>query len=173
MGIPILLLVLSCLLEPGQAKVKQHQSRPSEAVCERWRFLVDPSGTGGLPSPDVEHLTDEEALVGLSCLLMLEANRGEGKFSGATRFEVSQLFPQATVELDALFVISAIYNQSWRHADGVALADARGKIQNAVSGPKRAFPFVRRWYDRIQRLGLVKARSQGDDPLKGSGLHWY
>ncbi len=94
-------------------------------------------------------------------------------FSGSTRFDVSQFFPQATVELDALYVISAIYNQKWEHASGIALVDRKSRILAPRAGAKLAFPSVKAWYARVKDGDLQKLRAGHDDPLKRSGARWY
>jgi hypothetical protein len=135
--------------------------------------MVDPNAQSGSIPPAVEQLSDEEAKTGIACLLTFEGNRRVGRFSGATRLDISQLFPDATVELDALYVISAIYNRKWLHAQGVALVDQKQNILLPEVGARRAFRFVRRWYQRLKENGLEKLRVDHDDPLNGSGLRWY
>jgi hypothetical protein len=164
-------LLYSAQLNAGNPK--DPELRKKTHVCEVWWALADPRVHSNLPTPEFAKLTDDEAVAGIGCLLNLEGKTRSGKFSGATRFEVSQTFPQATVELDALFLVSSIYRQQWAHADGVALVDASGRIQKPNSGAKRLFPFVKEWYRRINEGGLEVARRKNDDPLAGSGLHWY
>jgi hypothetical protein len=156
----------------NQQPQKQHASSAQSNSCNRWRSLVDPKAPHESPRPDFDKLSDEEAFIGIDCLLAMQGIRRHGAFGGATRLDVSQLYPEATVELDALYVVSAIYNQKWQHAQGIALMDKNGAILRPHAAAKRAFPFARKWYLRARKMGLPKMRELNDDPLKGSGVRW-
>lgn len=159
-----------CAAPRSRAGVALTDSKPS---CERWRAMVDPQARSSTNRPDVEHLSEAESLAGIACLLSLEGDRRLGKFSGATRMDVSQFFPRATIELDALYVISAIYNEKWDHASGVALVDRKSRILSPRAAAKLAFPAVKAWYLRVQGGSLQELRIAQDDPLKTSGVKWY
>jgi len=170
--IPALTLLLAVQSGVAQSQSKA-RSKGDKAVCDQWRAMVDPDAQSSSKAPDVEQLSEEEAATGIACMLAFEGNRRVGRFSGATRLDISQNFADATVELDALYVISAIYNRQWRHARGVALVDRRPKILSPEAGASKAFPFVKRWHQRLRENGLEKLRAEHDDPLNGSGLRWY
>lgn len=172
----ILLLVSSLFaVSPNGAARSQIRATVKESVpgCEPWRAMVDPQARSSSERPDVGNLSEAESVVGISCLLKLEGDQRPGIFSGATRVDVSQVFPQATVELDALYVISAIYNQKWSHASGIALVDRKSRLLSPRAGAKLAFPAVKAWYLRVQHDSLQKLRIEQDDPLKTSGVKWY
>ena len=147
--------------------------RGGKVMCDAWWATVDPKVRTSSNLPDVEQLSDSDAVNGVECLLALEGNHRRGKFSGSTRLDISQLFPDATVEIDALYMISAIYHRRWAHARGIALVDERPLIVRPNTAAKRAFPFVRQWFERLKSEGLEKLRERMDDPLNGSGLRWY
>jgi hypothetical protein len=175
-GIVILIMAFSMFMVAPigapQSKEKTGQAKAADE-CRRWRAMVDPQVHSASIHPEVANLADAEASFGISCLLVLEGIHRPGRFSGVTRLDVSQLLPQATVGLDALYVISAIYNQKWEHAQGIALVDSKFQLLTPEKGAKSAFPFVKAWYARVKNLGIGKLRAEHDDPLRDSGLKWF
>ena len=93
-------------------------------------------------------------------------------FGGATRFEVSQIFPPASVDLAALFYISYLFSGRWDHADGVALWNAHGEI-NPPGSIEIAYKGYQKWYKRVRLVGVAAAREKHLNPLDGTDLSWY
>lgn len=137
--------------------------------CKYWFAQVDPSIEVDF---EIDESNPENILKGISCLLEQEGNKSDGLFGGATNIRVSQVFPNATVEVCALFYISYLFYGDWEHANGVAL---REEGDNAISDRtvKTAFVSYRRWFDQVRKIGLEEARKRRLDPLSGSGIHWF
>ena len=170
---PRMMILLPLLVLLGVVQFIFSQSGQEHGLCDRWRAMIDPHVKSNEREPDVENVTEREAMEGIACLLTYQGNQRAGKFSGATRFDISQTFPDATIELDALYTISAIYYGKWKHARGIALVDQSPKILKPKAGAKRAFPYLQGWFQRLKAKGLERLRSEHDDPLNGSGLRWY
>lgn len=47
---------------------------------------------------------------------MLEGDKSRGAFSGATHTAVSEIFPQSTVKICALYYISYLFYEKYDHA---------------------------------------------------------
>ena len=140
--------------------------------CLYWQSRVDESVKlpDGYQKPDEK---DERTIMeGIECLLNLEGNKNKAKFSGATHNYVSQLFEPATVEVAALYYISYLYIQKWDHADAIYLANNSEDAEGAET-VRRAYVAYRAWYEKVKKVGIVKAREQQFDPLEGTGIRWY
>jgi hypothetical protein len=137
--------------------------------CKYWLAQVDPSVEVDF---EVDEDDPENILKGISCLLELEGNRSDGLFGGATNTRVSQVFPNATVEVCALFYISYLFYGDWEHANGVALREESGNASSDKT-VKTAFVTYRRWFDQVKKIGLEEARKKRLDPLSGSGVLWF
>lgn len=139
-------------------------------ICDVWRSKVDPSvrlqggGIAELPS-------DDAAIAAIDCLLKSRGNTEPARFSGAVDDRVSQIFPDATIELAALYYISFIYEKNWNHASAVAIDGPRGVNTKATIA--EAYDAYQRWFVQAKRHGIAAAREQGFAPLAGTGLHWY
>jgi hypothetical protein len=138
-------------------------------VCKYWQSKVD-RGT------DVDFEIDEEdprnIIRGIDCLLKLEGIKEEGLFRGATQYDVSQIFPSASVEICALYYSSYLFTQNWKHADAIALVGNDESI-NSNESVKKAFESYRLWLRKLKKMGLRKARETKLDPLENSGVRWY
>lgn len=160
LGKLLLLLMLICGVSIQEVKA---------GVCRYWQAEVD-------AEIDVDFEIDEtdtkNILTGIECLLKLEGKKKEGLFSGATSSSVSQTFPDASIEVCALFYASFLFYQNWEHANAVALVDEDGWI-NSADSIKRAFKSYRVWLRNGKRIGLQKARERKLDPLADSGIRWY
>ncbi|MBK8811942.1 MAG: hypothetical protein IPN69_14595 [Acidobacteria bacterium] len=111
---------------------------------------------------------------GIRCLLTLEGDKSIGPFMGATHFGVSAQLPETTVEICALYRISHLFTGTYKHADGVALVYTDGRPEkNTDAQAKEAFVSYRKWFQKVEEIGIEKARELKLDPLKGSGLSWY
>jgi hypothetical protein len=138
-------------------------------VCKYWQSQVD-------PEIDVDFEIDEtdpkNIITGIDCLLRLEGKKKEGLFSGATKDNVSQIFPTASVEICALYYASYLFNQDWKHANAIALVGKDGSI-NSDESVKKAFESYKLWLKKLKKVGLQKAREMKLDPLENSGIRWY
>jgi hypothetical protein len=139
-------------------------------ICEYWQSKVD------IEKPDfnfeIDETNPENAMRGIDCLLKLEGNKKEGLFSGATSDSVSQTFPPSSVEICALYYVSYLFYQDWKHADAIALVGRDSSI-NSDESVKKAFENYKFWLKKIKKTGLQKAREINLDPLSNSGIRWY
>jgi hypothetical protein len=137
--------------------------------CMYWKAQVD-------PAVDVDFELDEsnpaEVLKGIECLMKLEGKKSQGLFGGATGDNVSQLIPPASVEVCALYYVSYLFFEDWKHANGVALISADGRF-NTGDATKKAFHSYRAWFKMVKKLGLSKARKLRLDPLANTNVRWY
>jgi hypothetical protein len=157
-------LLLSAIVVPGS---RAQMLGKSGVECEKWIGLVDPELKGRARKP----ATDKEVMQAIQCLLTCRGNMKIAGFGGATRSEVSQSFPPATVELAALFYISYLFEGRWDHADGVALCDENSiNPEGAISA---AYGGYLKWFAQIRKLGIAEARRRHLSPLSGTGFQWY
>lgn len=140
--------------------------------CETWLERLDSERGEAhalrLSSP----LSETDTIVAFECLLSARGNSKPARFSGATRPDVSQVLPPASVEIAALYYISYLYTGEWQHASGVALRNSRGQI-NPPHAVSKAYSGYKKWLPRVKQIGLSGARLKGLDPLGGTGLAWY
>lgn len=81
-----------------------------------------------------------------------------------------------TIEVAALYLISAIYYQSLEFAQAPYLTDgSRVKMQrfNTTSRVAKAWRAVEEWYPRVKSDGLAKLREQKRSPLGKSSVHFW
>lgn len=81
-----------------------------------------------------------------------------------------------TIEVAALYLISAIYYQSLEFAQAPYLTDgSRVKMQrfNTTSRVAKAWRAVEEWYPRVKSDGLAKLREQKQSPLGKAGVHFW
>jgi hypothetical protein len=83
-----------------------------------------------------------------------------------------------TVEVAALYLISAIHHERLDFAQSPLLSDTSLPPKERVAANKpayvdRAFQSSRDWVQRCKKVGLPKLREQKDDPLRASGLRWW
>lgn len=125
------------------------------------------------PDEELPGLTTKQVQKGIRCLLKLEGNKDEATFSGATRFDTSQIFEEpATVEVAALFYISYLYYRDWGAVAGaVVLTEKNGST--SAETIRKAYRYYREWFTEIKKIGLAKAREQELNPLKGKDVVWY
>jgi hypothetical protein len=83
-----------------------------------------------------------------------------------------------TMEVAALYLICAIYHNTVEFAESPYLSDLRlpaGK-RDALNSPdlvSRAWQAVEKWKQRLDRTTIQQLRSRKDDPLQGSGVHFW
>lgn len=138
-------------------------------ICKYWQSQVDMETEVDF---EVDETDPKNVLVGIDCLLKLEGNKKEGLFSGATKDNISQTFPAVSIEICALYYVSYLFYQDWRHANAVALVGNDGSI-NSDEVVKKAFESYKSWLKKLKKIGLQKARKMKLDPLANSGIKWY
>jgi hypothetical protein len=149
----------------------QTKKTQAQNMCEQWIEKVDPSS--GKTNIDADStLSDNQIIEAITCLLKCEGNKNTARISGATHLYISQIFPQATIELAALYYISYLFTRSWDIADGIALCDNNGTI-NPPKSIETAYEKYKEWFQKVQSIGIKAAREQKLNPLAGSGIHWY
>lgn len=117
-------------------------------------------------------LTEKEIFEAIECLLKCEGNKNPARFSGAITSYISEILPEASTDIAALFYISVLFTGKWDHGDGVALWDREGVI-NPNDSVQKAYASYRKWFKKIKAHGLDEARRQKLDPLEKTNLHWY
>jgi hypothetical protein len=90
----------------------------------------------------------------------------------------SQTEQVTTLEVAALYLISAIYHENLHFANGLLLVDLtvqRGdrKARNSKEYLGRAWESLRDWMLEYQRRGIGFMRSKKQDPLSAAKLGWY
>ena len=81
-----------------------------------------------------------------------------------------------TVEVAALYLISAIFYDSLEFAQAPYLADgSRVKMNrfNTRARVSEAWRSVEQWYARVQTAGMRLLREKKDDPLRTSKVHFW
>ena len=147
------------------------QAKDRKLSCADWTSKIDLTI---VREADFEPLSlpDNQKLAGVACLLALETNHHEARISGATRSEVSQMFPPATADVAALFYISYIFTKNWTHGDAIALWGHEGRINNA-DDISLAYQKYREWFKRVSKIGWKKAQKEGIQPLANCPVSWY
>lgn len=161
-GILALAMTIGAHAQTGSA------SSPS---CRDWFSKIDPHDS---PQANfaLDRLTDVEKLKGMVCLLKLEGRKNDARFSGATRPNVSQLFPATSVEVGALYYVSYVFTGKWDHSSACYLRGVDGRI-NDPQDIREAYRLYRKWIEQVKKLGLAEAREKGLNPLEGSSASWY
>ena len=140
--------------------------------CSYWYAAVGVDGVK-YRGDEIDEKNPKKIIEGIECLIRLEGDKTNGAFSGATHFEVSQIFPRATVEICALYYISKLFYEKYDHSDGVALQDIKTRGFNSDESVRKAYESYRKWFEKVKEIGLEEARKQKLDPLEGSGVQWY
>jgi|GEM_PF-1324560 len=119
--------------------------------------------------PDTTY-TDEEVMAAIGCLLKCKGNKNPAKIGGVTTIYFSQFYPDASIEVAALYYISYLYKANYTHAMGIALRkDGRFNPPGAV---EIAYSYYEKWFEKVKKIGLAKARKLKLEPLEGSGVSW-
>jgi len=165
----VVIIILVGLL--SAAPVFAQKKAVSNRSCSEWDKKVDPSlGTAAFLVN--RPLGDDETLSAIGCLLRHQHDERPANFSGSTRPEVSQFFPDATIELASLYYISYLYTGNWLHGDAIALWNEGGEI-SPPGATITAYNAYDQWFKRVKTGGLASARKEHLDPLAGTGLAWY
>ena len=143
--------------------------------CNYWNAAVGEKTSNGKRGNKDERKT-KNILEGIECLLKLQGDKSRGAYSGATSFSGPAHMPDATVEINALYYISKLFYDNYRHTDAVALRRPgweNSEILNTDEIVSIAFESYRKWFEKVKEIGLKEARKQKLDPLAGSGIRWY
>src|SRR6266404_2893213 len=130
--------------------------------CRDWNSQVDRTVE---PRARFDPLTlpVDEKLAGVACLLSLEKNQHPARFGGATASYVSQIYPEATTEVAALFYISYMFTEKWDHSLGIAVRGHKGRL-NDPKDISLAYKEYRKWFKRVAAVGWKKSQEQGIVP---------
>jgi hypothetical protein len=116
-------------------------------------------------------LPDAEKLAGVGCLLSMQGNRGRARFGGATRSDVSEIYPDATTEIAALFYISYMFTEKWDHSLGIAVRGRKGRL-NDPKDISLAYREYRKWFKRVSAVGWKRSQERGIVPLAKGPVRW-
>lgn len=152
----------------------QPKSNGIQDGCNRWRTQVDPLKER--IAIETSTLTDKEVEDGIQCLLELKGQRAKARFYGDTRanYNKSDRYrpkKQASIEIAALYYASYLFESNWEHAGSVVLVDDNGNI-NTSEVVEKAFKSYREWFEKVQKIGLKRARELKLHPLEDSGVRW-
>lgn len=159
--------------------------------CSEWQSRVDPevksptakqivydaitmgelNGKFDVKESSFSNLSQGEALEAMDCLIKLRGRKHDSKIKGPTRPDTSQTFDASSVEVAALYWISAVYLQRWGHAGAAALRGKNGLNSNETIS--KAYDSYEKWLVEIRKIGLDEARLRELDPLAGTGISWY
>jgi len=139
-------------------------------TCADWHSKVDFNKP--LVLVNSENKSQEEIFFAVSCLLQLEGKKEESNVAGASNGRVSNFFGATSVEVAALYYVSYLYYQKWNHADAPFLVNKNRK-RNSDKAVSKAYKAYKKWFEKVQEIGLEEARKQKLDPLDGSGVSWY
>ena len=78
---------------------------------------------------------------------------------------------RASIEIAALYYASYLFESNWEHAGSVVLVDDNGNI-NTSEVVEKAFKSYREWFQKVQKIGLRRARELKLHPLEASGVRW-
>ncbi len=155
--------------------------------CDYWQARVNPSiklpknaDETDTKNSTVElsfdfDISEEDAaklLEATECLLKLKGETSSSNLSSLFGLGHSSRLPSPTVEVAALYYISALYHKKWRHANGIILVDKDGE-RNKKESIETAFKSYKAWFEKVKKIGLQKAREEKLEPLADSGVEWY
>lgn len=81
-----------------------------------------------------------------------------------------------TIEVAALYLVSAIYYESLEFAQAPFLTDGTPTKRQRFNTARRvseAWKAVTKWADRLRTEGMVSLRRSDKAPLSGSGVHFW
>lgn len=140
--------------------------------CYYWHSKIAPTAKQ-VDSPNLNESHPDVIMGAIDCLLQLEGDKRPARFSGATNPSVSQTFKEpAAVEVAALYYISYLFYQRWDHGDVVALRNRKGEY-NTAETVKKSYQAYRKWFRKIRKMGLEKARKLQLDPLADTNIDWH
>jgi len=158
------------VVEVNETSMATNPAPGKSTGCQYWQSRVEQNLTAS--QQEVDKTDPQTILEAIDCLLQMEGNKHPARFSGATQTWVSQVFEPAQAEVAALYYISYLYTQKWKHADAIALQADDGAI-NSPRDIAIAYQSYRRWFEQVKAVGLVKAREMNLQPLKDTNIKWY
>lgn len=142
--------------------------------CKEWQAAVDPKIESSNPvsvhNPK-QMKSNDNVLFGIDCLLQLKGRKHKSEESQVTDFTLGLRRASPSVEVLALYAVSAIYHENWQHSWAIVLTE-NGK-KNKQSTIKKAYKAYQAWFEKVKELGLEEVRRQKLDPLDGTGVRWY
>jgi len=143
--------------------------------CKYWQEKIDPSIKLPEETTELNEKDNENVLAAIECLLQMNGRKSQSKFPSGVinviRYGEMKL-PSPTVEVAALYYVSYLYYQNWRHANFMVLWDKEGK-KNTKESIETAYKAYQSWFEKVKEIGLDKAREQKLDPLNGTDVRWY
>jgi len=153
----------------------------SSSSCQYWRSRVDSYTT-----MELSQIRDEKdprnILPAIQCLLEFEGNKNSALFgldpspplTGPARGPTSIFSTPIHIEVAALYFISYLYYQNWKHANLIVLVDRDDsrEIESSDENVRKAWKYYREWFERVKPIGIVKARKLKIEPLKGKDVWW-
>ena len=141
--------------------------------CDYWFEVVGVENVD-YSGKKVNEKDPEQIIKGMECLLKLKGDKSPGSLSGATHNGVSQLLPSAAVEVTALHYITYLFYGRYDYANGVALHEEdKPLVLNSNKVVKKAYKSYKKWFKKVKKIGIKKAKELKLDPLEGSGITWY
>jgi len=163
-----LLLILSFA-----QSMKKEQINTSCDDCLYWQSKVDQSIRLPENTPEKNEKDEKNIVAAISCLLKLKGKAAETKYSAIVSFKlVEAKLPTPTVEIAALYKISALYHQQWNHAEAIVLVD-ENRNMNKKESIESAYKAYEAWFEKVKKIGLQKAREDKLEPLADAGVSWY
>lgn len=167
----VLLALLSCASIYGMDAKQLTMPKTAQDKCLYWHSKIAPTATL-VERPPLDESNPEVIMEAIDCLLQLEGDKRPAKFGGATNPHVSQTFKEpAAVEVAALYYISYLFYQKWDHGDVVALRNRKGEY-NTPETVRKSYKTYRKWFGKIRKMGLEKARKLRLDPLADTNIYW-
>jgi hypothetical protein len=177
--------------EPARTRTIERRTAVDQSSDERLLELLASEQREMSDKATIEILDRGEQM--LSPLLMLRGNRtpfsgsllGSKESSTATvvplpGFELSEhaMDKVVTIEVAALYLISAIYHGKLDFAQNALLADldlpvVERTADNRDEYVQRAWASTIAWVERCRTAGLDALRAEGDTPLEKAHLCWW
>ena len=148
-------------------------SAQEASLCDCWLSKLDPKILAPKDCKEQKELTDQETLKIMKCLIAQKGNKSP--YIGVVlRNNVSDTFTSSPTEVVALFYISYLFYGNEDFADAMVLIyDFNLKKPNSDKSVKVAHKSYKKWLERVEMIGLKKAREMKIDPLANTKVSWY
>lgn len=142
-------------------------------LCNCWLAKVDREIAKPATCKAREDLTSEETLLIIECLLNQKGNR-KSHIGVVLSNRVSQTFGSSPNEVVALFYASYLFRGTNHFAQAmVLLYDDNDLKPNSKKAIRKAHKAYRKWFNKVKKIGLIKAREEELYPLTNSKVSWY
>jgi hypothetical protein len=167
-------LFISLLLVVSLAQSMSKESAKTNCDdCKYWWSKADLSIQLPKDTPEKDEKDEKNIIEAIDCLLKLKGNTNQTQYSAITNLKYLEAkIPSPTIEVVALYRISALYYQKWRHANAIVLVD-KDRRQNTKEAVDAAYKSYEAWFEKVKKIGLEEARKQKLDPLADSDVSWY